>query len=189
MEVEPQVWRRFLVPYDITLTTLHEILQVVMGWHNQHLFEFHMDHGHFGIRHPEFQDADNPVRSARTAILKDVINPKTKRFEYVYDMGDYWTHEIVLEEVLSNDTGEPILQCVGGANQCPPEDIGGPPGYEQFLAATVDPLHEEHGYYTDVYGDEFDPGYFDIDEINERLNKTKRKLPRSRPKATGQGNN
>lgn len=178
-DVEPEVWRRFLVPYDIKLSRFHEILQHVMGWRDQHLFEFHLDHGRFGTRHPEFQDARNPIRSARSAILKNVISPKTKQFQYVYDMGDNWTHEIVLEEVLSNDTGEPVLQCLGGANQCPPEDVGGPSGYEDFLEAIIDPSHEEHGYYIDVYGDEFDPGYFDIDEVNERLYNTKRKLLRS----------
>lgn len=190
-DIEPEIWRRFLVPYDLTLTRFHEILQTVMGWHDQHLFEFHFNGGRFGVRYPEFQDARNPVRSVRSTLLTDVMSPETKQFRYVYDLGDCWTHKIVLEEVLSNDMGEPILQCVGGANQCPPEDIGGAGGYEVFLEAIADPSHEEYDYYIDVYGDEFDPGHFDIDEINKRLGKIKRKILRSKARTenkTQEGN-
>ena len=177
---EPEIWRRFLVPCDITLMIFHEIIQTVMGWQDNHLFEFHLDHGRFGTRHPEFQDTRNPVSSARSAILRDVISTDIRQFQYVYDMGDYWVHEIVLEEVLSNDTGETFLQCVGGANQCPPEDIGGVGGYEEFLEAIANPSHEEYEYYIDVHGDEFDPGYFDINEVNKRLQKIKNKLRQSK---------
>jgi hypothetical protein len=52
--------------------------------------------------------------SGRSISLKDAFSRAGKRFRYVYDMGDYWEHEIVLEEILTNDMGEPVLQCVGG---------------------------------------------------------------------------
>lgn len=34
--------------------------------------------------------------------------------------------------------------CTGGARAAPPDDVGGPPGYEEFLAAIKDPKHEDH---------------------------------------------
>ena len=157
-----------------------------MGWHDQHLFEFHTGQGRFGTRHDAFQDAGNPVRPGRSALLKNAISPQTRHLHYIYDMGDYWEHQIVLEEVLSNDTREPILQCVGGANQCPPEDIGGAGGYKIFLEAITDPSHEEHEYYVDVYGEGFDPGHFDLNEVNKRLCRTKRKLLRLQARAHDQ---
>ena len=178
-DVEPEVWRRLLVPYDVSLRHLHEIFQAVMGWDDEHLFEFHFDHGRFGTRHPEFQDGQNPVRSIRSAVLNDQISPETNQFHYIYDIGDYWVHEIVVEEVLSNDTNELVLQCVGGEYQCPPEDIGGAPGYETFLEAIADHSHEERAYYLEVYGDEFDPVYFSLEKINDRLNKIRKMLARS----------
>ncbi len=95
-------------------------------------------------------------------------------------MGDNWEHEIILEEILSNDTGEPVLQCVGGAGQCPPEDVGGIGGYDYFLEAIGDPSHEEHAYYLDWLGDGFDPAHFNLEKINGRLEKIKRGLRRSR---------
>ena len=36
----PPVWRRILVPRDITLGNLHRTLQTVMGWTNCHLHQF-----------------------------------------------------------------------------------------------------------------------------------------------------
>ena len=73
-----------------------------------------------------------------------------------------------------------LTRAVRGANQCPPEDIGGVGGYEEFLEAIANPSHEEYEYYIDVHGDEFDPGYFDINEVNKRLQKIKNKLRRSK---------
>lgn len=183
LDIEPEIWRRFLVPYDITLIRFHDVIQTVMGWHDAHLFEFHTERGCFTHVHPGLSDDRRSVRSARSAVLKDVTGPETRRFEYVYDLGDDWVHEIILEEVLSNDMQEPVLRCVGGANQCPPEDIGGPGGYEAYLEAIADPSREEYDYFIDVYGDEFEPTYFDIDGVNQRLQKIQRKIARSRSNA------
>ncbi len=36
----PPVWRRILVPREITLRNLHRALQTVMGWTNSHLHQF-----------------------------------------------------------------------------------------------------------------------------------------------------
>jgi Plasmid pRiA4b ORF-3-like protein len=40
--VNPPIWRRVLVPRDLTLAQLHTVLQTVMGWENYHLHEFHI---------------------------------------------------------------------------------------------------------------------------------------------------
>jgi hypothetical protein len=178
-DVEPPVWRRILLPYDITLMRFHTILQLVMGWQDRHLFEFHIRDERYGLRDPDFQDRHNPLRSVRRALLKDAVDPRIKRFTYVYDMGDYWVHDIVVEEILSNEMGEPVLQCVAGGRQCPPEDIGGPPGYEDFLEAVSDPDHNEHDYYVDVYGDKIDPEWFDLGSINQDLELIRKKIARS----------
>jgi Plasmid pRiA4b ORF-3-like protein len=41
-EIRPPIWRRLLVPNDITLRWLHNIIQEVGGWENYHLHEFAM---------------------------------------------------------------------------------------------------------------------------------------------------
>jgi hypothetical protein len=48
---------------------------------------------------------------------------------------------------------------VGG--KCPPEDVGGVSGYEEFLEALRDPYHEEHESYLTWVGGSYDPGDFD----------------------------
>ena len=53
------------------------------------------------------------------------------------------------------------LACIGGARACPPEDCGGPHGYEHFLEAIRDPKHEEHEQFLRWVGGSFDPEAFD----------------------------
>ena len=56
-----------------------------------------------------------------------------------------------------------------GKGACPPEDVGGIWGYDTFLEAIADPNHAEHAMYVEWIGDDFDPQYFNIDEINAAL--------------------
>ena len=155
-DVEPAVWRRVLVPEDIHLGQLHEAIQCIMSWEDAHLYEFHLGRARYGTRHREFQDATDPVRPARGVSLAEVLSGRQQRLKYVYDLGDYWVHEIAVEEVLATDTEEPVLLCVAGEGQCPPEDIGGAFGYEDFLEAIADPSHEAHVHHTDWIGGDFD---------------------------------
>ena len=63
---------------------------------------------------------------------------------YEYDFGDGWSHEIVLEKVIGPIAGSVGIECLDGARACPPEDCGGPWGYQEFLEAIGDPIHPEH---------------------------------------------
>ena len=38
--IEPEIWRRFVVPASITLDRLHDVIQIIMGWTDSHLHEF-----------------------------------------------------------------------------------------------------------------------------------------------------
>lgn len=49
---------------------------------------------------------------------------------YVYDFGDDWVHEIVLEDILTVIYPHPV--CTAGKGCCPPENCGGPMGYEML---------------------------------------------------------
>ncbi|MBD3877277.1 plasmid pRiA4b ORF-3 family protein, partial [Pseudomonas kunmingensis] len=66
-----------------------------------------------------------------------------------------------------------VLYCIDGANASPPEDVGGAPGYADFLDALADPEHPEYLDMLDWYGDTFDPTAFDRDDINQRLKRIK----------------
>jgi hypothetical protein len=91
------------------------------------------------------------------------------RLVYVYDFGDGWTHDITVEKVLAAQPGIGYPRCVSGRRACPPEDVGGPWGYGEFLTAINDPGHAEHEQFLEWVGGGFDPDEFDLDEVNEAL--------------------
>ena len=58
--------------------------------------------------------------------------------------------------------------CIGGENACPPEDVGGPPGYEEFLAAMADPNHPEQRELKKWIGGSFEPVAFNAFHYTQR---------------------
>lgn len=80
-----------------------------------------------------------------------------------------WEHRIVVEATGKPVTDWPYPLCVAGERACPPEDVGGPPGYEDFLQAIADPGHEEHDSTLVWVGGAFDPEGFDINCVNREL--------------------
>ena len=49
----PPIWRRLLVPADLTLAQLHDVLQAAMGRQDCHMHEFSAGRRHFGKPNPE----------------------------------------------------------------------------------------------------------------------------------------
>ncbi|WP_082481869.1 MULTISPECIES: plasmid pRiA4b ORF-3 family protein [Pseudomonas] len=167
----PSVWRRFVVPSDIDLEKLHEVLQGVMGWDNEHLHSFRMGDKVYGP--PDESLEDDPWRSPAEPeslyTLSEALGRK-KSFVYLYDFGDDWYHKVTVEKRgLSSSTFPQAAYCLEGANACPPEDIGGVPGYEFMLEALADPAHPEHTEIKEAFGNEFDPALFDLEETNDWL--------------------
>ena len=93
----------------------------------------------------------------------------SKRFAYVYDFGDNWEHEILVEKIIAGDSGSERPLCLGGKRHRPPEDCGGPWGYGEFLKAIGDPGHEEHDAMLDWVDGEFDSEAFDTAAVNRAL--------------------
>jgi hypothetical protein len=122
------------------------------------------------------------VFQERKVKLGELLKRAGERFTYVYDMGDDWRHEIVVEDILAAADHRPGAKCIGGEGCCPPEDVGGVFGYAEFLDAIADPSHEDHEHYLDWIGGDFDPGAFDIEKVNVTLTNLARRWrsPRSR---------
>jgi hypothetical protein len=164
-EIKPPIWRRVQVPGDITLAKLHRVLQIVMEWTNSHLHKFSIG----GVDYAE-PDPDGFLnfQSDRRARLDNVVRAKQK-FEYEYDFGDGWEHEIVVEQTLQREPGASYPICVAGERACPPEDCGGVWGYEKFLEAIMDPANAEHEAMLTWVGGSFDPEAFDLSAVNASL--------------------
>jgi hypothetical protein len=164
--VKPPVWRRVLVPSDFSLRKVHDVLQIVMGWTDTHLYEFTAGRTDYGDRD---EDAPWDLRSARMAKLFRIAPSAGAKLLYKYDFGDGWEHDVVVEAILQPAGGMRYPVCVAGKRACPPEDCGGPYGYAELLEALGDPEHPEHEEKVDWIGDDLDPEAFDLDEINASL--------------------
>lgn len=166
-EVRPKVWRRLLVPLGIELPLLHVMLLWGMGWDGGHLHEFVFGHDHYG---PDEPGLDFPeVMDEEGVTLRKALDAR-KTFQYLYDYGDAWWHNVKIEKIVPAPAAFERALCIGGENTCPPQDVGGAPGYEEFLEALADPRHPEHANLKRWIGRPFDPRAFDIEEVNRRLN-------------------
>lgn len=172
-EIKPPIWRRLLVPGNISLLQLHEIIQVAMDWTNSHLHQFVQGNTFYGIPDDEFEDA-HPVRDERDYVLAKVLERKGRKIVYEYDMGDCWQHLVEVEEIHSPKGWQSNARCLDGARHCPPEDVGSTPGYENFLAAIRDPKHPEHEEMLEWCGGNFNPEAFSKDEVNAELERLRK---------------
>ena len=165
-EIRPPIWRRLEVLSDTTLEELHVILQVAMGWGNYHLHQFTIGGIEYGQPDPDY---GSEVEDERKVKLNQVAPEENAKFIYEYDFGDSWQHTVLIEKILPVEKGKHYSVCVKGKRACPPEDIGGPWEYADFIEAVLEPAHPEHEDMLEWVGGEFDPDAFSIEEINENL--------------------
>lgn len=170
-DIEPTIWRSILVPGTIKLSKLHVVLQWTMGWVGGHLHLFFINDIEYGVPDPDFEQYPPVEREDRITLARALGARKT--FTYLYDFGDSWEHRIKVQNILPPDPTLTTPFCLDGANACPPEDVGGVPGYIDFRHAISDPAHEEHQQMLNWCGGAFDPTAFDISEVNERLQQIK----------------
>jgi hypothetical protein len=162
---KPPIWRRFLVPDSISLHQLHTILQIVMGWTNSHLHQFIIDGEYYG--EPEEEDGySEELKNEKRFRLNQFVTRKGFKFIYEYDFGDSWEHTVLVEAILPIEKGKQDPVCLEGKRACPLEDIGGVWGYDDFLKALSDPKHPEHDDMVEELGEDFDPEFFDIEDVN-----------------------
>jgi hypothetical protein len=170
---KPPVWRQVLVPEKFTFHDLHQLIQLAFGWENCHLYQFSPT-GYGSnpvIAIPLKDDWEQPDRNAKTTKLEEFFTTEKQSFVYIYDFGDDWTHQIVLEKILSEELKHPV--CLAGKGACPPEDCGGPWGYENIKQILANPSHEEYEGMKEWLclddDEEWDANLFDREEINKVL--------------------
>ena len=169
LEVEPVVWRRIQISDLCSFWDLHVEIQDAMGWTDSHLHEFEMNHSiekgkqYLGIPDDGYDDF-HPTLPGWDYRVRDylIINDQ---FIYRYDFGDDWNHRIEYEGLHDKQPGAKYPMCIAGARACPPEDVGGVPGYEDFLEAIKTPRHPERQSLLTWVGGKFDPEKFDPKEV------------------------
>src|SRR5712691_526206 len=166
--VKPAVLRRIEVPLDIRLDRLHLAIQAAMGWTNSHLYEICA--GDVGWSDPgPGWGRDGPL-DARKARLGEVLEDiGTRALRYLYDFGDGWEHKIKVERLSAPAPGVTYPRLIEATGRCPPEDVGGPWGYAEFLEAIGNPTHERYVELRDWIDDDYDPNTVDAKRLAESV--------------------
>ena len=163
---DPPVWRRLEIPADASLVELHALIQIAMGWDNDHLFAFYLrPPGSKSKRFRTWEELDPESEVP----LESVLAKRSDELIYEYDFGDSWIHRIKVEKRLSSSEPVAVPRCTAGEGSCPPEDCGGIDGYGYLLEVIADKAHPRHNEMLELVGDEFDPKRFDCAEINRRI--------------------
>jgi len=168
-DVKPVVMRRVTVRFGIRLDRLHRVLQAAMGWTNSHLWEFRAGGTGWGPRDPQDDFRDGPHDATKATLLGVLSDVGGKTIKYLYDFGDGWEHTIKIEKIFPDVPGlaQPFL--LEATGRCPPEDIGGPWGYAEFLEAIADPMHARHAEFAEWHGIDFKPDVVDLKALEARV--------------------
>ncbi|MER6070935.1 plasmid pRiA4b ORF-3 family protein [Streptomyces sp. NPDC001817] len=183
---KPPVWRRLVVLSDITLGSLHDLVQEAFGWQDMHLHAFE---DRLGRRYAPLGDFDVPGADEDAVTLAEALSRTGEHMEYTYDFGNDWRHRIAVEAVRSaaaEESGRAV--CTGGRRAMPDaEDLGGVWGLAELLqryadgeqpSPTIvreggrewleyDSLRDE--VLADLYEDGFDPAAFDASAVTDAL--------------------
>lgn len=135
-------WRRVLMPAADTLADLHNAIQILFGWDGDHLHVFTIGKDHYSGAFYHLEETRNDHEARLGTVLRNV-----KKFEYEYDLGASWIHEITVEKTLPVDEKRSYPVCTAFSGDNPVE-------YPDF---------------DDEDGDEEDPVPFDLDDVNRRL--------------------
>ncbi len=148
-DITPIPWREIEIRADRTLAHLHDAIQAAFLWYDLHLWQFEI-----GGQCYELKGQDQgivpmfgaPVGNAASKKLGFFLKPVVPPVIYTYDFGDDWRHRIVPVSTRQMSPNEPLPRFLEGTWATPPEDIGGPSGYEVFREARENPDHPEHGW-------------------------------------------
>lgn len=176
---KPPVWRRLTVPAKFTFTKFHRVLQAAFDWEEAHLFQFAPtgwgSSPVINIPDPDFsfmdEDSGAEKLHATKTKLSDIFTAEGQTYVYTYDFGDDWQHRITLEKISASEAK--TADCLAGKGAAPPEDCGGPWGYEELKETMSDPKHSDYEDMREWLGLEADEGWdakaFDLAEVQQRL--------------------
>lgn len=178
----PLCWRLIEVPASYTFLDLHVIIQECMRWMDYHLFDFRFTNNgqkrqldEHGDMYDDFSDwmtpeerKRQPVKSFSRDVHLGEIFPRTRTAVYSYDYGDGWEIDVkVVKTIKHRDHDEPLV--LDGDGAAPPEDVGGPAGYADFLRTINGEDGPERQYLLEWSEDQGYLDHFDLKDTQERV--------------------
>ena len=181
----PPVWRSILIPESYTFYDLHCAIQDAMGWEDCHLHGFDikyeppikipiprsmsMIHVECPYAEPDIEE-NEPLYTTEIQI-KEYFKKENDKIMYVYDYGDGWRHEVLLEKIMAKDSKAKYPICVDGQLSCPPEDCGSIPGYYECIDALKnnDDSEGKLTWLGDWMPDNFDPAKVKFKDPRKRF--------------------
>ncbi len=170
---EPLIWRRLLVPGEITLEQLHQVLQICMGWSDEHNHQFYVGkvfYHNSPTGEQRFNESNVDLHSLEEAMRWC--------FSYIYDAGDGWEHNIELEEILPPNSAESYPQVLDGEWAVPPESVSGVFEYGEVLHALENRNSKTDRMLKNEGLTNFDPYKFDQETLNAALQNDVGKIKR-----------
>ena len=178
----PLCWRLIEVPASYTFLDLHVIIQECMRWLDYHLFDFRFTNNgqkrqldEHGDMYDDFSDwmtpeerKRQPVKSFSRDVHLGEIFPRTRTAVYSYDYGHGWEIDVkVVKTIKHRDHDEPLV--LDGDGAAPPEDVGGPAGYADFLRTINGENGPERQYLLEWSEDQGYLDHFDLKDTQERV--------------------
>ena len=176
--LDPAIWRRVLVPHDITLPRLHAVIQTIMPWTDSHLHSFFDGNEYYQPNMADFIfGGDTDSQDEAKYRLNDLSLKEGGSILYTYDFGDDWEHDIHLEKLHPAAKRLPRAEVLAGENACPPDDCGSIDGYCELVEIMLNPKHPEHADRREWLGlrkgEKFDPHHYAPAPANAALSRLK----------------
>lgn len=126
-----------------------------------------------------------PQRDSFQYTLGNLLKLLGDTFMFIYDLGDDWKYIVKLTDILPNrddHTGGDYVgaHLISSQGACPPEDVGSVDGYADMLKSLAGPEDEERESYLKWLGRNFNPDFFDLHEIQYRVDDCQRVIGEAR---------
>ncbi|MVA97300.1 plasmid pRiA4b ORF-3 family protein [Nitratireductor sp. CAU 1489] len=183
-DVAPKVARTLEVPADIPLDRLHQTLQAAFGWQSAHLYQFCIGEPYQWEAErwvmPDYLESAQDLPADKTTLIQALGKAGDAGLTYLYDFGDDWNHDIHAAPQAAADPDKTYPRLTEIAGHCPPEDVGGPPGYEMFVEAMADTKHPEHKEFKAWHGGPFNPAKPDEKTLTANVAKLAKRWAKKR---------
>lgn len=168
---KPPIWRRVLVPKQITLNVLHQVIQLAFGWNDEHLYMFEKGRKNYPVSDynswGEYLEEEG-MKDAKATPLWATLQHEGERLIYTYDFGDWWDFIVLLEKCFHDTNPQPIT-CLRGKGTTPVENAGGQHRYNELLLQVREAGNPEQAELHGFLMQDIERRRYDPISINDRL--------------------